>query len=234
MKDDVKTINKTRENSLSILMKNRFERSNEKMSFKEQIVNYCPFTFLYPLIFKILGIKMGSRVIFRGKIKIKVKGKFSNIVIGDGVVFSKNVFLVNREDGKIVLKDNVYLDENVRLLAARNGEILIDIGTEVGYGTVINSGGVTKIGKFCMIASFVSINSSSHGMKKIEFIKNQAHQHGRIIISDDVWIGSNASIIMGSVISNGAIIGAHSLVNSDIPEFGIAVGVPAKTIKFRN
>ena len=39
---------------------------------------------------------------------------------------------------------------------------------------------------------------------------------------------------MGSVISNGAIIGAHSLVNSDIPEFGIAVGVPAKTIKFRN
>ena len=55
----------------------------------------------------------------------------------------------------------------MRLLAARNGEILIDIGTEVGYGTVINSGGVTKIGKFCMIASFVSINSSSHGMKKL-------------------------------------------------------------------
>ena len=234
MKEGKKAIEQLRNESLSSLLKNRFERRNEKMSFKEKLINYCPFTFLYPLVFKLVGIKLGSRVTFRGKIKIKIKGKFSNIIIGDGVVFSKNVFLINREEGKIILKDNVYLDENVRLLAARDGEIFIDIGTEVGYGTVINSGGKTKIGKFCMIASFVSINSSSHGMNKRKFIKHQSHEHGRIMISDDVWIGSNASIIMDSIISNGAIIGAHSLVNSQIAEFGIAVGVPAKIIKYRD
>lgn len=233
MRDDKKSIEKSRSQSLSALLSNRFERSNEKMSLKEKLINYCPFTFLYPCLFKLVGIKLGSKVTFRGKIKIKIKGKFSNIIIGDGVVFSKNVFLINREEGEIILKDNVYIDENVRLLAARNGKIIIDIGTEVGNGTVINSGGETSIGKFCMIASFVSINSSSHGVKKSEFIKYQPHEHGRINISDDVWIGSNASILMGSSISRGAVIGAHSLVNSDIPEFGIAVGVPSRVIKFR-
>ena len=104
MKDDKKMISKSRDQSLSVLLKNRFERSNEKMSFKEKLINYCPFTFLYPLIFKLLGVKLGSNVIFRGKIKIKVKGKFKNIIIGDGVVFGKNVFLINREEGKIILK----------------------------------------------------------------------------------------------------------------------------------
>lgn len=234
MVDIEKSFWELRDQNLYKLLKKKGERSYEKMSFGEKLINYCPFTFFYPFILKLLGVKIGSGVVFRGKIKVKVKGKFSNIKIGNGVVFSKDVFLINRENGKIDLKDNVYLDENVRLLAARNGKIEIDIGTEIGYGTIINSGGKTTIGKFCMVASYVNINSSSHGMKKDEFIKYQDHVHGEIFISDDVWIGSNVAIVKGSTILTGAVIGAHSLVNSNIEEFGIAVGVPAKIIRYRS
>jgi acetyltransferase-like isoleucine patch superfamily enzyme len=39
---------------------------------------------------------------------------------------------------------------------------------------------------------------------------------------------------MNSKIGNGAVIGSHSVVIGDIPDFGIAVGVPAKVIKFRS
>ena len=53
------------------------------------------------------------------------------------------------------------------------------------------------------------------------------------IIGNDVWIGYNALIIEGVKIGNGAVIGAGAVVTKDIPDFAVAVGTPAKVIKFR-
>lgn len=54
-----------------------------------------------------------------------------------------------------------------------------------------------------------------------------------ITIGDDVWIGANCVILPGVHIHNGAVIGAGSVVTKDIPANAIAVGNPAKVIKFR-
>lgn len=223
-----------RSESLKSLERKIDQRANDKISFIEKLVSNWPLPFLYPSLLRLLGFKIGKNVTFKGKIKIKIRGKFKNVSIGDGVVIGYNVSIINREDGKIRLEDHVYLDDNVRLLAARNGLIRIDKGTEVGFNTVINSGGNVYIGKFCMIASFVNINSSSHGQSKNLFIKDQEHIHGEVIINDDVWIGANASISIGSNLGCGCIIGSNSFVNSTISEFGIAVGSPAKLIKHRS
>ena len=39
-----------------------------------------------------------------------------------------------------------------------------------------------------MIASYVNINSSSHGTKNDKYVKIQDHKHGEILIGDDVWM----------------------------------------------
>ena len=52
-----------------------------------------------------------------------------------------------------------------------------------------------------------------------------------IKIGNNVWIGSNATILQGITIGDGAIIGANSVVKKDVPENTIAAGVPAKTIR---
>lgn len=52
-------------------------------------------------------------------------------------------------------------------------------------------------------------------------------------IGNDVWIGANVVIKNGVTIHDGAIIGAGSFVNKDIPPFAIAVGSPAKVLKHR-
>ena len=54
---------------------------------------------------------------------------------------------------------------------------------------------------------------------------------GKIIIKDNVFIGSNTIIMPGVTIGNNVVIGAGSVVTKNIPSNSVAVGVPAKVIK---
>ena len=55
-----------------------------------------------------------------------------------------------------------------------------------------------------------------------------------ITIKDGVWIGGNSTILMGVTIGENAVIGAGSVVTHDIPDNAVAVGNPAKVIRYIN
>lgn len=52
-----------------------------------------------------------------------------------------------------------------------------------------------------------------------------------IVIGDDCWLGANVTVLPGVTIGRGCTIGAGAVVSSDIPEYSVAVGVPAKVVK---
>lgn len=52
----------------------------------------------------------------------------------------------------------------------------------------------------------------------------------KIVIEDDVWIGSNATITKGVTIGHGSVIAAGSVVTKDVPPLSIVGGVLAKVI----
>ena len=56
---------------------------------------------------------------------------------------------------------------------------------------------------------------------------------GDTVIGNDVWIGQNAVILPGVHIDDGAIIGANSVVGSDVEPYPIVVGNPAKILRKR-
>ena len=56
---------------------------------------------------------------------------------------------------------------------------------------------------------------------------------GDTVIGNDVWIGQNAVILPGVHIRDGAIIGANSVVGSDVAPYTIVIGNPAKTLRKR-
>ncbi|MBQ3442771.1 MAG: CatB-related O-acetyltransferase [Selenomonadaceae bacterium] len=59
------------------------------------------------------------------------------------------------------------------------------------------------------------------------------HNPRQIIIGNDVWIGQGVTIMGGVKIGNGAVIGARAVVAKDIPPYAIAVGNPARVVKYR-
>ena len=52
-------------------------------------------------------------------------------------------------------------------------------------------------------------------------------------IEDKVWIGANVTVLKGVTIGKNAVIGAGSVVTKSIPENAIAIGAPAKVIRYK-
>jgi acetyltransferase-like isoleucine patch superfamily enzyme len=53
-----------------------------------------------------------------------------------------------------------------------------------------------------------------------------------VVIKEGAWIGAGAAIMKGVTIGKYAIIGSNSVVTKDVPDYAVAVGIPAKVIKF--
>lgn len=123
---------------------------------------------------------------------------------------------------------------------------------EIGAYSYMHSGElymVSKIGRYCSIAERVLIGVDPVG-HPLDWLSTHPFQFTKkyflteapllyesewadVEIGNDVWIGQEAVIMKGVKIGNGAIIGARSIVTRDIPDYAIAVGMPAKVIKHR-
>lgn len=117
-----------------------------------------------------------------------------------------------------------------------NGPIQIEDNVDIGKDTIIYSslrGGVF-IGRNTVIAAQCYLIDMDHGTHIGKLISEQENIVKAISIGKDCWLGANVTVLKGSTIQNGAIIGAKSLVNNTISTNAIAVGIPAKIIKTRN
>ncbi len=81
-----------------------------------------------------------------------------------------------------------------------------------------------------MIAAHCYIIDNDHGMEANINMMEQKDRVKKVIIGNDVWLGSGSKILKGSVIENGAVVGANAVVKHRIEENHIVAGVPAKTI----
>ena len=105
------------------------------------------------------------------------------------------------------------------------------------------------IGKFCQIAAGVEfmMNDANHQMNAVSTFPfytlegwdmdapaaSEMPFKGDTVIGNDVWIGQNAVLLPGLTIGDGAIIGANSVVGSDVAPYTIVAGNPAKVIRKR-
>ncbi len=93
--------------------------------------------------------------------------------------------------------------------------------------------GRIEIGNDVLFAQYVTVVTNTYEHKLGQNIREQDMYSKSVKISDGVWIGVYGCILPGVRIGEGAIIGAHSLVNKNVPEYEIWGGVPARKIGVR-
>lgn len=141
--------------------------------------------------------------------------------------------IVNGKKGQLSLSANVHLSQGV-LIHLYGGQLSIGCSTFVGpYCCFYGHGGI-QIGDNTLIAMHTCIVSSNHTIPaKGTHVRSQPDILLPVTIGSDVWIGMNCTILGGVTIGDGAIVGAGSVVTRDIPPYAIAVGNPARVIKYR-
>jgi acetyltransferase-like isoleucine patch superfamily enzyme len=177
---------------------------------------------------------------FKEFIKIKLRKALEETNrISQNINIGTNIYMSGCSiDGDVSIENNCKIyKSNI------SGKIKIGQYTSV-WGPNININGQVLIGCFCSIANNVSIQEYNHDPDRLSTYYvfknlfndetiNENTTKGPIIIGSDVWIGMHSCILSGVKIGNGAIIAANSVVNTDIPDFAIVAGSPAKVLKYR-
>lgn len=168
--------------------------------------------------------------------------------------FNKSSGLYLGRDFFVTGKRNISLGSNFRAGVGLRLEAIskygeqyfspsIKIGKNVTFNDYIHIGCVDsiEIGDNVLLASKIFISDHNHGYYSGD--ENSLHQspeippadrnlsYSPVCIEENVWIGEFVSILPGSHIGRGSVIGANSVVNGRIPEYSIAVGSPACVVK---
>ena len=121
-------------------------------------------------------------------------------------------------------------------LPDRQGTVILGDAVYIGEQCNIRaSGSEIRIGSQTMIANSVVIVSANHKttLGTPMFLQSWDTARFGVSIGEDCWIGSNSTILPGTIIGTGSVIAGGSVVRGIIPPFSIWGGVPARHLKDR-
>ena len=143
----------------------------------------------------------------------------------------------------ISLGDNVRIKPRLHIAAIDqhngihfNPKIKIGNNVSINYDVHIACIHKITIGSGTLLGSKIFITDHYHGNTTLESLRiapseRKLESKGSVEIGKNVWIGENVAIMPGVKIGDNSVIGANSVVTKDIPQFSVAVGIPANVIK---
>ncbi|MBD3235031.1 MAG: hypothetical protein GF315_15015 [candidate division Zixibacteria bacterium] len=158
--------------------------------------------------------------------------------VGKGVYFELNFPLILGY-GSIYIGDRVKIAGNATLIASYkvNPDPTIEIGDDVyiGFRSIFSCAEKISIGNRVLMAQGVSIyDNNNHPLDPQARAKNEPVEIENVApvrIEDDVWIGSNATILRGVTVGKGAVVATGAVVSKDVPPMTVVAGNPAKVVK---
>lgn len=128
--------------------------------------------------------------------------------------------------------DNVSIQPDVYLFNVSN--LIIGNNVSIHPMCYLEAYGGIEIGNDISLAHGVTIMSVTHDYQdSSKMIKDQGLTALPVVIEDNVWVGSKATVLGGNTIKSGSIIGAGSVVTKNVEPNVVMAGVPAKKIKER-
>jgi acetyltransferase-like isoleucine patch superfamily enzyme len=143
-----------------------------------------------------------------------------------------NVLEAFREE-RLWVGPHALLEPHVWLTAPGNARIRIGAGTFLNIGVMVAALDLVEIGGHCMLANGCFVSDGSHRFDDpLRPVPWQGFTtRGPTRIGDNVWCGANVVITSGVTIGERTVIGANSVVTTDIPSFSVAAGAPARVLR---
>ena len=177
---------------------------------------------------------IGSNYYSRNELK-----KIKFLSIGTNVLIKKNVSMYFVEN--ISIGSNVRIDDNVIIVASKK-EFPVKIGNYVHIASncyLAGSDGIEMM-DFTTLAPGVLIFSGSDdysGKKLTNPMVGKPYiggKSGKVTLGKHVIIGAGSIVLPDVTIKQGSSVGALSLVNKDLKDWGVYFGIPVKKMKNRH
>jgi acetyltransferase-like isoleucine patch superfamily enzyme len=154
---------------------------------------------------------------------------------GKNVLIDSSTILIGIEN--IHIGSHVRIDANTMIIAT--GPIRIGSRVHISAHCYLEGRGGIRIDDFANVASYVSLHSISDDHSGASLTnpmvpdKYKTLEVGEIVLERHSLIFTKSTLLPGTVIREGAVIAAHSLVRGTVPSWSIHGGTPARYIKQR-
>jgi acetyltransferase-like isoleucine patch superfamily enzyme len=136
-------------------------------------------------------------------------------------------------EGRLELGMGVLFEPNVWITAPGAARVRIGAGSFLNMGVMVAASGLVEIGEHCMFANGCFVSDASHRFDdpEVPVTWQGFTSKGPTRVGDNVWCGAHVVVTSGVTIGERSVIGANSVVTTDIPPFSIAAGAPARVLK---
>lgn len=149
---------------------------------------------------------------------------------GSGCDIRSGLRLLILGDGRVQVGQKVVMDHDMTIEC--RGILIVGSHTVFGHHVTLGVRESLVIGQDCLIGEMVSIRDHDHGFHDADVpMRRQESLVGSVMIEDDVWIGSKATVTRGVRIGKGAIVGANSVVTGDVAAGVVVAGSPARVVR---
>jgi acetyltransferase-like isoleucine patch superfamily enzyme len=91
-----------------------------------------------------------------------------------------------------------------------------------------------EFGAATIVADWVYVCDFDHRFDDITRpIKDQGIVKTPVRVGSDCWLGTKVTILRGITVGRGCVLAAHTVVNKDVPDHSVVVGVPGRVVKNR-
>ena len=161
-----------------------------------------------------------KKALAEGKKDVQTNHKFNL-----AVPLSEEYFSLMRELFYNQIGENSIVYNQLTVVRPKNVKIGKNV-TVMNGALMMSAGGIT-LEDNVLIAANVQLISNNHDPYDRYVITCKP-----ILIKEGAWVGAGATILPGVTVGKHAIIGANSVVSKNIPDYAVAVGCPAKVIKY--
>jgi len=157
--------------------------------------------------------------------------------------YGSNIRIGERTRIELAARSVLYIADNVSISRAVHFALQDGCRTRIGVGTTIQDGcrifGDVVIGRNCILAPNVFVSSGTHVFDAVPELPIQIQDRAAPVASSqirifaDSWFGINTVVTPGLTIGRGCVVGANSVLTSDLPPYSVAAGNPARIVRKR-